>query len=109
MCNSELIHSYRVEKEGYGLNTALIIYALSVYPSIFSKYFKYGVSDVGAMLYTVDNLTEKFILKKTGHVFGMLATSIQSSYSFLKDFMEIKDSHSASALTNILAYHLGAQ
>ena len=24
MCNSNLIHSYRVEKQGYGLNTALI-------------------------------------------------------------------------------------
>ena len=24
VCNSEIIHSYRVEKEGYGLNTALI-------------------------------------------------------------------------------------
>ena len=82
------IRYYTIEtKDERGLNTALIIYALSVYPSIFSKYFKYGVSDVGAMLYTVDNLTEKFILKKTGHVFGMLATSIQSSYSFLKDFM----------------------
>lgn len=83
------IRYYTIEtKDVRGLNTALIIYALCVYPSIFSKYFKYGVSDVGAMLYTVDNLTEKFILKKTGHVFGMLTTSIQSSYSFLKDFME---------------------
>ena len=83
------IRYYTIEtKDMRGLNTALIIYALSVYPSIFSKYFKYGVSDVGAMLYTVDNLTEKFILKKTGHVFGMLTTSIQSSYSFLKDFMK---------------------
>ena len=24
VCNSEIIHSFRVEKEGYGLNTALI-------------------------------------------------------------------------------------
>ena len=24
VCNPDLIHSYRVEKEGYGLNTALI-------------------------------------------------------------------------------------
>ena len=24
VCNSDLIHSYRVEKQGYGLNTALI-------------------------------------------------------------------------------------
>lgn len=83
------IRYYTVEtKDEKGLNTALIIYALSVYPSIFSKYFKYGVSDPGAMQYTVDNLTEKFIIKKTGHVFGMLATSIQSSYNFLKPFMK---------------------
>jgi copper oxidase (laccase) domain-containing protein len=24
VCNSDIIHSFRVEKEGYGLNTALI-------------------------------------------------------------------------------------
>lgn len=83
------IRYYSVEtKDEKGLNTALIIYALSVYPSVFSKYFKHEVSDVGAMLYTVDNLTEKFILKKTGHVFGMLYTSIKSSYSFLSQFMK---------------------
>ena len=83
------IRYYSVEtKDERGLNTALIIYALAVYPSVFSKYFKHEVSDVGAMLYTVDNLTEKFILKKTGHVFGMLYTSIKSSYSFLSQFMK---------------------
>ena len=81
-----VIRYYSTEtKDTRGLNTALIIYALSVYPSIFSKYFKFGVSDVGAMQYTVDHLTEKFILKKTGHVFGMLTTSIQNSYNFLKE------------------------
>lgn len=84
-----VIRYYRVEtKDTRGVNTALIIYALSVYPSIFHKYFPYGVSDVGAMQYTVDNLTEKFILKKTGHVFGMLSMSIQGSYTFLSQFME---------------------
>ena len=25
VCNSDIIHSYRAEKEGYGLNTALIV------------------------------------------------------------------------------------
>ena len=81
-----VIRYYSTEtKDTRGLNTALIIYALAVYPSIFSKYFKFGVSDVGAMQYTVDHLTEKFILKKTGHVFGMLTTSIQNSYNFLKE------------------------
>lgn len=81
-----VIRYYSTEtKDTRGLNTALIIYALSVYPSIFSKYFQHAVSDVGAMQYTVDHLTEKFILKKTGHVFGMLTTSIQNSYNFLKE------------------------
>ena len=84
-----VIRYYSTEtKDVRGLNTALIIYALSVYPSIFDKYFKHAVSDPGAMQYTVDHLTEKFILKKSGHVFGMLTTSIQSSYNFLKEFMK---------------------
>ena len=71
------------EKDVKGVNTALIIYSLSVYPSIFNKYFKYEVSSPGVMAYTIDNLTDKFIIKKQNHIFGALTFSIQNSYKFL--------------------------
>jgi hypothetical protein len=73
-----------LKKDAKGLNTILAIYALAVYPSVFNKYFQYAVSDVGCMAYTIDNLTEKFIFKQQGHLFGALTYSIQQSFTFLK-------------------------
>ena len=79
------IRYYTIKKDETGINISLIIYALSAYPSIFSKYFKYG-ANAGVMKYTADNLTNKFIIKQKGHVFGALNESVQNSYKFLKQF-----------------------
>lgn len=80
------IRYYHMKKDIKGVNTALSIYALSVYPSIFSVFFKYGANEA-VMQYTMDNLTDKFILKQGGHLFGGLFLSINHSYAFLKQFM----------------------
>ena len=40
------------------------------------------------MQYTIDNLTEKFIIKQQGHIFGALFVSIQHSFDFLKGSMK---------------------
>lgn len=71
-----------------GLNSALAIYALAVYPSIFSLYFKYG-ADEGVMQYTMDKLSNKYILKQEGSLFGGLFKSISNSYAFLKDAIAV--------------------
>jgi hypothetical protein len=81
------IRFYHIKKDQKGLNTALAIYALSVYPSLFSLFFKYGANE-SVMQYTMDNLSEKYIMKQAGHVFGGLFTSINHSYDFLKPYME---------------------
>lgn len=81
------IRYYTLAKDKKGLNCALAIYALSVYPSIFSLFFKYGANE-GVMQYTIDHLTEKFIIKQAGHVFGALMISINHSYEFLQPYME---------------------
>jgi hypothetical protein len=78
------IRYYTLKKDSKGLNTALAIYALAVYPALFDGYFQYEVSDPGCMAYTMDNLTQKFIFKQQGHLFGALTFSIQQSYKFLK-------------------------
>ena len=78
------IRFYTLKRDTRALNTALAIYALSVYPSVFHNYFQYEVSDVGCMAYTMDNLTQKFIFKQQGHLFGALTFSIQQSYKFLQ-------------------------
>lgn len=80
------IRYYHIKKDQKGLNTALAIYALSNYPAVFSTFFKYG-ADEGVMQYTIDNLTDKFIIKQQGNIFNALFVSIQHSYDFLKSFM----------------------
>lgn len=80
------IRYYTLKKDQKGLNSALAIYALSVYPSVFHLFFKYGANEA-VMQYTMDNLTEKYIMKRGGHVFGGLFISIQHSYEFLKPYM----------------------
>lgn len=81
------IRYYTLKNDVKGLNTALAIYALSNYPAVFSVFFNYEPNQ-GVMQYTIDHLSEKFIIKQGGHVFGGLFLSIQHSYEFLKPYME---------------------
>ena len=82
-----VIRYFTMHPDNKSLNSALSIYALSAYPSIFSKYFPKGVIEP-VMRYTIDNLTDKFLIKKTKHVFGVLVESMQRSYKFLKPYMK---------------------
>lgn len=80
-----ILRYYTIKNDTKGVNITLAIYACAAYPSIFSKYYKYGANR-GVMLYTIDNLTNKFTFKLAGHTFGALMESINSSYKFLKPF-----------------------
>lgn len=82
-----VIRYFTLHPDKKSLNSALTIYALSAYPSIFTKYFPNGVIEP-VMQYTIDNLTDKFLIKKTGHILGLLVESIQHSYTFLKSSMK---------------------
>ena len=80
----ECIRYYTLKRDNTGVNIALAIYALSVYPSVFSNIFKYGANP-DIMQYTIDNLTAKYIIKQAGNIFSALMMSIQNSYKFLRD------------------------
>ena len=91
-----------IKKDAKLLNSALIVMALSIYPSMFSKYFRKKDTDAGksivyepnagVMQYTIDNLSNRFIVKKSNHIFGTLTYSIQSSWKFHeKDFANGSD------------------
>ena len=82
-----VLRYYIINKDESGINSTLAIHALASYPSVFSKYFKYGANP-GIMRYTADHLTEKFIFKQEGHVFGTLRKSIEASYKFLKPYFD---------------------
>ena len=71
-----------VDPNGKFLNSSLIIMALAVYPSIFYKYFRRYTVNTGVMQYTIDNLSQRFLIKKSDHLFGVLTTLIQTSWKF---------------------------
>lgn len=73
------IRYFHIKKDEKGLNTALAIYAIAVYPSIYSLFFKYPPNP-DVMKYTVDHMSEKFTIKKAGSIFAALYQSINSSF-----------------------------
>lgn len=77
------IRYFTLNKDEKGVNSTLGIYALGVYWSTFTKYFPKGVIEP-VMAYTIDNMTDKFAIKKAGNIFNALMMSIQQSYSFHK-------------------------
>jgi hypothetical protein len=81
------IRYYTLKNDDKGLNTSLAIYALAAYPSIFNLFFKYPPNEA-VMQYTMDNLSEKYLMKQGGHLFGGLFLSIKHSYNFLKPYMK---------------------
>lgn len=86
-----VIRYFTLTSDSKQLNNALVITALAFYPSMFSKYFKYE-PNAGVMQYTIDNLSQRFIIKKSNHIFGTLVYSIQSSWKFHeKRFMNGSD------------------
>lgn len=82
------IRFYTVHPNVQGVNSALAIYALAEYPSIFSKYFPHDVSRPGVMLYTIDQLSNKYYIKQQGHLFGALCYSINQSYKTHKPYFK---------------------
>lgn len=75
---------YSIKKDEKGLNLSLAVISLYMYPLVYTKYFKYGTNPA-VMQYTVDNLSDKFILKKVGNIFSLWMHTIQQCYSFHKN------------------------
>ena len=76
----QVIRYFTITKESKNLNSALIIMALAVYPSIFYKYFRNWTIHTGVMQYTIDNLSKRYVIKKSNHLFGALTYFIQNSW-----------------------------
>ena len=81
-----VIRYYAIKKDGKSLNLALAAFTLSMYPMVFSKYFKYGANE-GTMQYTIDHLSNKFTIKKTNHIFGLLMAIMQQCFTFHEKFI----------------------
>jgi hypothetical protein len=76
-----IIRYFTITRDDKGLKSALAITALAFYPSMWDKYYKFP-PDSGIMQYTIDNLSQRFIIKKSNSIFNTLVYSIQNSWSF---------------------------
>lgn len=96
-----VIRYFTMHPDPKSLNAALSIYTLCIYPVMFHKYFPLGVMEP-IMQYTIDNLTEKFLIKKSKHLFDSLLQSIQASYRFHKNnFKNASDKNVADWISRI--------
>lgn len=77
-----VVRYFTIQKDSKQLNNALSIMALAIYPSIYYKYFRRWTINTGVMHYTIDNLSQRFIIKKSYHIFGALMYSVQGSWKF---------------------------
>ena len=78
-----IIRYFTLHHDDKALNATLGLFSIDVYWSIFTKYFPNGVIEP-VINYTIDNLTDKFIIKKAGTIFGALTESAKHSYEFHK-------------------------
>lgn len=83
-----VIRYFTMNPNPKALNATLGLFAIDVYWSIFTKYFPNGVIEP-VMNYTIDNLTDKFIIKKAGTIFGALTESAKHSYEFHKSKIKV--------------------
>lgn len=77
------IRYFTLKKDEKAVNSTLGIYALDIYWTTYTKYFPKGVIEP-VMAYTIDQLTDKFTIKKSANIFNTLLMSIQQSYAFHK-------------------------
>lgn len=76
-----VIRYFTIKQNEQMLKSALIIMALAFYPSIYKKYYKYDPNP-DVMAYTIDNLSKRYIIKKSNTLFGTLTYSITNSWKF---------------------------
>lgn len=75
---------FTLKKMDDELRLFLIFYSFYFYSSLHSKYFKYGVVE-NVMNYTVNNLTNKFLLKRYGSLFKTIEHIVMKSHETYKD------------------------
>ena len=78
---------YGRKRDEKSMRLSLAAMAVAQYPSMYSKYFKFDPNEE-VMNYTIDNLSNKFIIKRSSHVFGLLMTTITQCYTFHKTGVE---------------------
>lgn len=61
------------------VSVVLVYLTLSMYPSLHKKYYKYGMNEQ-IMAYTINNLSNKYIIKQKGNLYDSLVYTTSNTY-----------------------------
>ena len=90
-----IIRYYKIQKMIKEMNMAIVYLTLAMYPSLHSKYFKFEPNEQ-IMAATINNMSNKFKLKKTGTILQALTeTTMMSDKHYHKDLLEGNDKNIA--------------
>lgn len=96
-----IIRYFRITKNDNGRKAAYIYLILSMYPSIFTKYFKYEPNEQ-IMMYTISNLSNKYKFKQNGTLIGTLTeTATVADEHFAKDIIRGNDKDLADYIMSV--------
>lgn len=86
-----IIRYFILSKNNAMLRMCVSYLALSIYPILYFKYFKYGVNE-NVMNYTINNLSNKYKIKQTGNLFVAIAETADGAYALhTKDLIRGND------------------
>ena len=79
-----VIRYFTITKNEKMVNLSVLYLGLSMYPSIYSKYFKFEPNE-NIMNYTINNLSKRFKLKKTGNLMVTISETCDGAYKLHKE------------------------
>lgn len=89
-----IVRYFTIMKNENMVHMTMLYMALSMYPSLFFKYFKYAPNE-NVMNYTINNLSNKFKLKQTSNLLTAIDETGFGGYSLHKDAL-VKGDDNAS-------------
>jgi len=90
---SLVIRYYTLANNKKGIELAITYFALSLYSSTQSNFFKY-TPNPAIMEFTINNMSNKYLLKQTGNIFGAIYQTQLSCYNNFKDMIvDFYDEH----------------
>lgn len=85
-----VIRYFTITKNEKLLKLSILYLGLSMYPSIYTKYFKFEPNE-NIMNYTINNLSKRFKLKRTGNLMVTIDETCHGAYELHKSGIEKGD------------------
>lgn len=84
VCNAMATRYFTIKKNEDFIKLSQWYLLVALYPSLHSKYFKYGVNQA-CMDYTINNLSDKYRIKQVKSLWAALTEMIVTAYALHKD------------------------